>query len=382
MRLSINCFKAFAPAFLLLAALVIGTPARGAIDGPQGKIALLPPVNLSGAPVPVREMQRVLTGELTKRGIVLLDEASLERFMAQHRVRYTGGMDEATAAALKAEMGVHSVLVMSIQQFSTAYPPKVAVDLRLVSAGDAPKITWADGVAMAGDDSPGLFGLGLVDSPEKLSAKVLQKLSDSLVTGMAAEAWLKPGARFRPKLSYRSPGLTKGAGRIAVIPFANRSQRKNAGEILAGHFARELARKGEMTVVEPGVVRQKLLAYRVILDEGLSLANADVIFQVLDVDLILTGDVMEYEDYEGSVGVPQVDFSARLFDRAGKKIVWASHSHNGGDDKVYFFEMGKCRTAHGLAAQMVRGAVALIAAPPGAGGARNTTKEGKEGRDL
>ena len=372
----------FTLAILLLAMLVATvTPAR-AEGGPRGTIALLPPVNLSGAPIPVKEMQRELAKDLAKRGIMLLDEAELERFMAHHRVRYTGGIDDATAELLKTETGVGSVLAMSIQQYSTAYPPKIAVDLRLISTGAAPKIIWTDGVAMAGDDAPGLLGLGLIESAEKLRVKVLRKLSDSLMAGMATGAAAKPASRFRPKLSFSSPALAKSAGRIAVIPFANRSQRKSAGEILAVHFARELARKGDMTVVEPGVVRQKLLAYRVIMDEGLSLANADLIFQVLDVDLILTGDVMEYEDYEGSAGVAQVDFSARLFDRADKKIVWASHSHNKGDDQVYFFDRGKCRTAHGLAEQMVRGAVALIAVPPVTGGARNTTKQGTEGRDL
>ena len=378
MKSSASFSKALVLVSLFLVALVsYAAPVRGAEGGQPGKIALLPPVNLSGAPAPVREMQRVLTGELAKRGVVLLDEASLEGFMARHRVRYTGGLDETTASLLKTETGVESVLVMSIQQYSTVYPPKVAIDLRLVSAGPASKITWADGVAMAGDDSPGLFGLGLIESPEKLSAKVLQQLSDSLVMGMAAQPWQKPAGRFKPKMSYSAPGRMKGAARIAVIPFANRSQRKNAGEIMAGHFARELARKGVVTVVEPGVVRQKLLAYRVIMDEGLSLANADIIFQVLDVDRILTGDVMEYEDYEGSSGVPQVEFSARVFDRAARKIVWAGHSHNGGGDRVYFFEMGKCRTAHGLAAQMVRGAVGLIASPPVTEEARNTTKQVK-----
>lgn len=323
-------------------------------------IAVLPIINLSGAPVPLKEIRAALVAEAAKRGMTILGEKELEQFMARHRLRYSGGVDEATAQALHDETGVESVLVTALQQYDAIYPPKIAIDARLIACGAAPQILWADAVAMAGDDAPGLFGIGLIDTLPKLAGLALRRLTDSLASGVAGEgrpATLeKLAGRFRPGIAFRSAELMlEKKSRIAVVPFFNRSQRSYAGEILALHFVRELARQGNVTVIEPGLVRQKFLAFRLIMDEGLSLANAGVLFEVLDVDFILTGTVMDYDDYEGSAGTPQVAFSAWLLDRRNQRIVWTSDSHNSGADGIHPFELGKQHTAHLLGANMARG---------------------------
>jgi TolB-like protein len=152
-----------------------------------------------------------------------------------------------------------------------------------------------------------------------------------------------------------------GAGKetvsIAVLTFRNESTRRNAGEIMALHFIRELSRTGNIDVVEPGEVRQILLRSRTIMEGGLSLPQADLLHDALGVDLVLTGIVMEYQDNIGGVGNPRVEFSARVFDMKTRQIVWSSASYNEGDDGVYFFNLGKVNTAHGMASGMVRAAV-------------------------
>jgi len=40
-----------------------------------------------------------------------------------------------------------------------------------------------------------------------------------------------------------------------------------------------------------------------------------------------------------------------------RQIVWSSNSYNQGDDGVFFFNLGKVNTAHGIAAEMVRSTV-------------------------
>jgi len=60
---------------------------------------------------------------------------------------------------------------------------------------------------------------------------------------------------------------------------------------------------------------------RIILDQGVSLSDADSIAGLLNADLILGGDVTDYEDSPGSVGVPRVSFSAQLIEK--KAVRWS-----------------------------------------------------------
>jgi len=90
------------------------------------------------------------------------------------------------------------------------------------------------------------------------------------------------------------------------------------------------------------------------MEEGVSLANADIIFGILNVDLILSGKVLDYQDYQGASGTPKVNFSALLIERKNRLIVWSSESYNQGDDGVLLFDWGKVNTAYTMTSQMVR----------------------------
>ena len=125
------------------------------------------------------------------------------------------------------------------------------------------------------------------------------------------------------------------------------------------HFARHLSSLEGFRVIEPGIVRQQLLGLRIIMEEGISLADAEAIFGTLDADLILTGEVITYQDYQGIFGKPKVDFSALLMERKSRKIIWSSNSYNEGDDGVLLFDWGKVNTAHAMASKMARAVATL-----------------------
>ncbi len=167
--------------------------------------------------------------------------------------------------------------------------------------------------------------------------------------------------RFRPKASYRSPVIDPDMKyRVAVVPLFNVSERKYAGEIMVLHFVRHLRAVGNFRVIEPGRVRGALLELRIIMDDGISLAQADAIFKRLNADLILTGNVLDYQDYQGTIGKPKVDFSAQLIERKSREVVWSSKSYNEGDDGVFFFDWGRVNTAHSMASEMVRHIVGMM----------------------
>jgi len=147
---------------------------------------------------------------------------------------------------------------------------------------------------------------------------------------------------------------------IAVVPFFNISERKYAGDIMTTHFVRELNAFENFNVVEPGAVKETLLSMRIIMKDGISLADADLIFSRLNADLILTGLVLDYQDYQGATGKPKVNFSVLVIDRKSREVVWTSKSYNEGDDGVYFFDIGRVNTAHAMASEMVQAVVKMM----------------------
>jgi hypothetical protein len=140
--------------------------------------------------------------------------------------------------------------------------------------------------------------------------------------------------------------------RIAIMPFTNDSNRKYAGEIMVLLFLNELIKGKHFTVIEPGLIIEKLLEYRIIMYEGTSLSDANLIAGELNADLILTGRVLDYQENATGSGRPKVGFSLLLINRKNQRVVWSSSSRNEGDDDVYLFDWGRIHTAHALAAEM------------------------------
>jgi len=331
--------------------------------GLNSLIAVMPVENLTGMPIPVSEVRKSIIGALKRKNFNLLPEDVLEGFLERHRIRYTGGINRELAKTFREETGTNAVLFVSLELFDEAVFPKTALGGRLVSTHSNASILWMDSVGMAGNDAPGFLLLGLVDDPRVLWERARDRLVKSLtryLSGGMPEDARKIEKKFLPKSFIGhppKPPVGKEAYSVAVLPFRNESTRRYAGEILALHFIRELSKAGKLKVVEPGEVRQALLKSRTIMEGGLSLPQADILHDVLDVDLVLDGVVTEYQDANSGWTKPKVDFFTRVFDRQTRQIVWSSYSYNLGDDGVFFFNLGTVNTAHGLASGMVRSVI-------------------------
>ena len=330
-------------------------PAQAAM----GRIAVFPVENLSGKVAPLAETRTLLRGSLISHGIDVVDDETLERVVTRHRVRYTAGVEKGIAKALREEAGAEAILIPTLELYDEASPPKIAMFCRLVSTGDEPAVFWIDGTGMAGDDAPGILGLGLIEDPRALLANAVESLVGSLSrygVAIGDGPKEKSGAqKFRPKVVYRSEVVDPGKKySIAVVPFFNRTDRKYAGEIIALHMIRNLMAFENFQVVEPGIVRQELLRFRIIMSDGVSLPETETILNAVNADLVLNGEVLDYQDYRGSFGKPKVDFSVLFIERKTRKVVYSSYSHNEGDDGVFFFDLGRVNTAHAMASQMAR----------------------------
>jgi hypothetical protein len=324
------------------------------------RVAVMPVENLSATPAPLEEIRHTLEKGLENQGFPLLGDAVLDEFMARHRVRYTGGIDGATGKALAEEEHVGLVLITSLELYDELYPPKVAIISRLVSTGDHPVILWIDSAGLAGDQAPGILDLGLIEDPQELLHKALTSLTRSLARAVAGEPSFmgsesSQGGKFQPKLYFRSPVIDpEGTYSVVILPFFNRSDRRNAGQIMMLHFIKAFSRHENVRVVEPGVVRRELLNYRIVMEEGISLSDAALILSSLHADLAVTGKVLDYQDVKGTYGSPVVDFSSFVVERKSREVAWASKSYNKGSDNVFFFDWGRVYTAEAMASEMVR----------------------------
>lgn len=325
---------------------------------PAFSIAVFPLENLSGSPVPLKSIRSSLSEELVRRGFHVLDEDTLERFLVRHRVRYTAGIDDETARSLKDETGAGGALLTSVELYTDLLGvPKIALSSRLVSTGGAPAILWADGVGLAGDDHPGILGIGLISDLHLLLREALGAMGDSLSAGLSREGGRreteKAARKFQPRIVYRSTDLDwKQRYRVTIAPFFNKSTTKYAGDILLLRFLGALQHLGNFEVVEPGLVRETFLNLRIIMDEGVSLEDARVLFSALGADLVLAGEVLDYQDYQGPAGTAKVGFAVQLMERKSRKVVWSSESWNWGDEGVFFFDLGRVNTAHAIAERM------------------------------
>jgi TolB-like protein len=343
-------------------------------------IAVLPVDNLTGGRAPMRTVGQLLRAKLNERGFRLLDDDILKAFMKRYRIRQTGGVNSHVFRAVKEETGAEALLMTSLEVFQETDPPRVALFSRLVSSGDRPEIAWMEGVGLSGDGSPGLLALGRIDDPVVLLDRAVHCLADSLERSFSHTGAMVPAAsrnefnecdfrgevvasspeergrrRHRPQSFFRSPTIdSEKRYSVAVIPFLNLSERRNAGKILAFHFVDQMIRNDFLAVIEPGLVIEQLLKYRIVMEAGPSVANAEILSspRSLGADLVLSGAVFDYQD---SVGIPQVDFTVKVFERTSRKVVWSSRSHNDGAEGVFFFGLGRVHTAHRLASEMVRG---------------------------
>ena len=362
MKSSINCSSGRRLArlcFCLGLSLVVSaahSPARASL-APSPRLAVLQVNNLGSAGAPLKEIQRGISAELRHAGIALVEDGALEKVMAAHRMRYTGGVDAKQAKFLKDEAGVDAVLITCVELYQTESPPKIALTSRLVSI-DSLRIEWMESVAATGSDRPGLLDLGVITDHRKLQAKAVRQLAASLAGYLAADGKKRPEVKsarvFGPKIEFAAKEFRKSPGsRVAVVPFFNESTRYHAGEILLLHFLRQLVAKGEVQVVEPGAVRERMLEQRIIMLDGLSFWDLNLIGFPLEIDYFVTGRIFEYGDYSALMVSPKNDFSVALVSAKTRKVVWASSSYNAGDDAVYFFDAGNVSTAGALADRMV-----------------------------
>jgi TolB-like protein len=346
---------------LAVAGCAAHAPVRPAIaPGPGYRIALLPLENRAGASAPTRQLSDGVELALRRRGFEVVAGGIVGDFLQRHRIRSVSGIDREASRAAREELGVEGVLVVTLESYVPRPYPRLGFLMRLIAAGDEPEVLWADGYTLAGDESPGLLGLGLVRSMETVQRRVLDRLTGSLMDrlqGRAVARLCASDGRFDPKIGYQAPQLRRGKPiTVAVLPFVNETDRRHAGEVVAAEFLRQLNATDAFRVVEPGEVRDGILRNRLIMEGGVSLDYARILLTLVQADVVITGIVRDYRDGEP----PRVAFTAFALEQESQRIVWQGTSYSLGDDGVFFFDAGYVKTADELACRMVRRSIAQM----------------------
>jgi hypothetical protein len=327
------------------------------------RVAMFPVHDLAGAPDGAEPLTQALEEAFAHAGVEIVSEAAAESSLGRRRFRWVGGLDAAAARAVREDLGVDAVVLTALEAYAPGPAPLLSVSVRLVSVAAEPRILWADGFSKSGDDWRGLLGIGAVKDPGKLRRRAASALGRSLARFLRrapAEARCPPAKPFDPRLVHETP-LRPGRLRVAVLPFLNRTNHENAGEVLALEFLGQLAAADRFEVLDPGIVRTVLLEQRIIIRGGVSFDEATRVLDALDADLVLSGEVRDFEQAAGLQGTPRVEFTARLMDR-DRNVVWQSLSQASGVDAVSLFDFGTVRTATGLACRMAAGVVTRLRA--------------------
>jgi TolB-like protein len=364
MTCSTSCSSSTARAvglWLVIALCACAGPRRSTPGEPLSRIAIFPIDNRSGDTVALKPLLDSIELALARRGFEVVSGDAVEEFLARHRIRYTGGVDPKAAQAAREELKVGGILVTTIERYVPGPPPRVGLTMRLVAARDDPALVWIDGVGRTGDESLGLLGLGRITSVKKLEAEVLSRLTRSLaatVRGNGPRATTCERQRvFFPRVRYRAARLSEERSpRIAVLPFLNRAREPSAGELVSLGVVRGLSSVDRFRVLEPGVVRDLALRYRLILEGGVTVQQARTMLGALEVDVVVTGEVFDYVD-GGSAGATRIRFTVTAMDGRTGKVVWQSNSDNSGDDARTLFDFGEVVAAQELRCLMIRSVV-------------------------
>jgi len=298
------------------------------------KIAILPFENLTDNSDALTYVIPALKSQLEGKGVEIVDEDVLNKFLLKERVRSTGYISKELAQKIGKELNVKAIFVGSINSFRPGENPSVGLSARLINSSDG-TIIWANHASATGDDFTTILGLGTVKTIDKLILLVVD--------------------RFFASFSISPPLKEKEfTHRIAVMPFQNSSKHKDAGIIATYMFLVGLFQDKRFEPVEYGETRRLIVDLRIKQKGEIDYEVLEGLLKSLDVDGILVGTVELYSEGLETSSPPEVAINARLIDVRKNKIQWYDGYQLNGDEKVIVFDWGRIISVDNVAYAVVK----------------------------
>ncbi|MBI4826003.1 MAG: hypothetical protein HY807_06220 [Nitrospirae bacterium] len=291
--------------------------------GTVGKrIAIFPFDNLTMVDNALNAVMPVIEKEMKDRGYSIVGEQELYSNICKDRVRETGTISKALAKKISDNFKVEGILLGSIVSYSIEGKPLLGLIARLIDPSDG-SILWADYFSATGDDFITVLGLGEIKEMDEL----IQKVVNSLFASFTSEAPHKDAA-FR----------------VAVMPFMNDTDYKDAGNIASQMFVVHLFKDSGFMPLEYGEIKKNLVDMRIRVKGNLDYTTITELSKVIDVDGYLLGEVGLYFNGVLQNSPPAASVSARLIGSGNKKILWYGRGQMSGDDDVIIYDWRRLRS--------------------------------------
>lgn len=297
------------------------------------KVALFPFENLTDEKIALEQVMPVVRTQLEHKGLEIIEDVTLNNFLLKKRIRNTGYISKDLAREAGKELRVDAIITGSINSFYLIENPQVGILARMVDTSDG-SILWAEQSSATGEDFTTILGLGTVRSMENLIHIVTERLFASL----------------HKTKSQKVKELTH---RIAVMPFKNKTQHRDAGMIVTYMFLVELFKDVNFEPVEYGEIREIIVNLKLKQKGEIDYSNIKAISEKLGVDGVLVGTVEVYSDGLDTSSPPQVAVSARLLNTHKNRIIWSDSIHFKGDQEIKILDWGKIRSVDNVAYKAV-----------------------------
>jgi TolB-like protein len=305
----------------------------------ENRVALLPFDNLSDNKNALRQVMPALVRHLEKRGIEVVDEDKLNEYLCEERVRATGYVSKELAQKIRTKFKVKAILAGSIISYYTEEYPRFGILARLIDSSDA-SILWADYASATGEDYTTVLGLGKLRTIFSLIPRVMDELFVS----------------FNYNVLERPVDIGT-ARRIAVMPFQNNSNFRNAGVIAMYMFIIELLKNDNFEPIEYGNIRNTIISLKIRNRGDLDHSKISALSERLGARGIVVGVVDSFSNGETDSSHPKVAITARLLDGRNNKIIWYNSHELSGEENIIALDWGRIRSVHGVAKQVVSGLV-------------------------
>src|SRR4030042_1665092 len=298
------------------------------------RLAVFPFENLTDEHNELKEILSVMKSQLEKKGLEIVDDDSLNKFLLKERIRCTGYVSGDIAQKMGKELNVKAILVGSITSYYPIKNPQVGILARLLDSANG-VILWANQASATGEDYTKILGLGTVKTMDRLIPIVVGRLLDS----------------FSSETPPKAKELTH---RIAVMPFQNKSKHKDAGMVVTYMFLVELFKNAGYEPVEYGDIRRLTVDFRIRHRGELDYKNIGGMSEALGADGIVVGTVELFSDGLDTSLPPEVAISARLISAHKDRILWSDSIQLNGDEETIALDWGRIRAVDSVTYKVVK----------------------------